>query len=424
MRSRGISAADLAILVVAADNGVQPQPIEALERAKQAGIPIIVAINKIDRASPKQVEAVRAELSRRGLMPEEWGGDTIFVPISALTGEGVEHLLEMVVLRAQLAGLQAFTDVPGVCYVLESRLEKGRGPVANVICRNGILRVGDNFLCGNQQGRVSSLYNTVGASVGQVGPSEPVQIAGFSELPRAGEVLRVVTEAELRAAVRQARSGEGEQRSHVSLEGLREGAIRVVLKTDTVSSREVLITALEKLSATTYAGIAILSSGVGPIFESDVELAADTGAYVYGLHVKVDQKTARLAQDLGVKIYTFDVIYKLLEQIEELAQRGRPVKKVIKKIGEALVLKIFDIKKLGIVAGARIVDGSCSKTSSVKIYRSGHLVGKGTISSLQRDKNAVKEVRKGFECAFMVNGFSEWQVDDRVECYDEVKEVE
>lgn len=424
VRARGISAADIVVLVVAADNGVQPQTIEALERAKQAGIPIIVAINKIDRASVKQIEDVRADLSRRGLMPEEWGGETIFVPISALNGDGVDHLLEMIILRSQIAELRAFTDVPAICYVLESRLEKGRGPVATVICRNGILRVGDSFLCGDEQGRVSSLYNAAGVSVQQLGASDPGQVAGFSDLPRAGDVLKVVPSTELRAEMRRVRSGESEQRPQAIVQSMREDAIRIVLKTDSVSSKEVLVSALEKLSGRTYAGIAILSVGVGPIFESDVEFAADTGAYIYSLHVKADQKTARLAQDLGVKVYTFDIIYKLLEHIEELAQRGKPVKKVIKKVGEALVLKVFDIKKLGIVAGARVIEGVCNKTSSVKVFRSSRLVGKGTITSLQRDKNMVKEVRKGFECAFMVDSFADWQVDDRIECYDEVKEIE
>lgn len=424
VRARGISAADIVILVVAADNGVQSQTIEALERAKRSGAPIIVAINKIDRASIKQIEDVRGDLSRRGLVPEEWGGDTIFVPISALKGDGVDHLLEMVVLRAQMSGLKAFTDIPAICYVLESRLEKGRGPVATVICRNGTLRVGDSFFCGDQQGRVSSLYDAHGKSVQYIGPSEPAQVAGFSDLPRAGDVLKVVHETEVRAEMRRVRALGDEQKSQTLVQSMREDAIKIVLKTDTVSSKEVLVAALEKLSGRTYAGIAIVSAGIGPIFESDVEFAADTGAYVYSLHVKADQKTARLAQDLGVKIHAFDIIYKLLEHIEELAQRGRPVKKVLKKIGEALVLKIFDIKKLGIVAGARVVDGVCSKTSSVKIFRANRLVGKGTILSLQRDKNAAKEVRKGFECAFMVDGFTDWQVDDRIECYDEVKETE
>lgn len=425
VRARGISAADIVILVVAADNGVQPQTIEALERAQKAKLPIIVAINKIDRASVKQIEGVRAELSKRGLVPEEWGGDVIYMPISALNGDGVDQLLEMIILRAKMAELKAFTDVPAICYVLESRLEKGRGPVATVICRNGLLKVGDSFLCGDTQGRVSSIYSAAGDQVMQIGPSEPAQVAGFTELPQAGDVLKAVPSTDLRAEMRRVRASGGmERKTQALVQSMREDAIRVVLKTDTMSSKEVLVGALEKLSGRTYAGIAILTVGVGPIVESDVEFAADTGSYIYSLHVKADQKTMRLAQELGVTIYTFDIIYKLLEQIEELAQKGKPIKKVIKKIGEALVLKVFDIKKLGMVAGARIIDGTCSKTSTVKVFRANRLVGKGSISSLQRDKNMVKEVRKGFECAFMVDGFTDWQVDDRIECYDEFKEGE
>lgn len=422
VRARGITAADIAILVVAADNGVQPQTIEALERAQKAGIPIIVAINKIDRASAKQIEDVKGDLSRRGLMPEEWSGETTYVPISALKGDGVDHLLEMVVLHAKMADLKAYLDVPAVGYVLESRFEKGRGAVATVICRNGKLKVGDSFLCGETQGRVSSLFDFSGKSVTTINPSEPAQISGFLDLPRAGDVLKVVPAENLR---RERSALATDKRSALSfVQSVKEHAIKVVLKVDTVSSKEVLISALEKLSSRTYSGISILSAGVGAITESDVEFAADTGAYIYGLHAKIDQKTMRLASELGVTVHIFDIIYKLLEQIEELAQKGKPVKKVLKKVGEALVLKVFDIKNLGIIAGARIVDGVCHKTSSVKIYRSNRNIGKGNISSLQRDKNNVKEVRKGFECAFMVDGFTDWLIDDRVECFDEVQEIE
>lgn len=422
VRARGITAADIAILVVAADNGVQPQTVEALERAQKAGIPIVVAINKIDRASAKQIEDVKGELSRRGLMPEEWGGETTYVPISALKGDGIDNLLEMVVLHSKMADLKAYLDVPAVGYVLESRLEKGRGAVATVVCRNGKLKIGDSFLCGDTQGRVSSLFDYSGKSVTVINPSEPAQVSGFLDLPRAGDVLKVVPAENLR---RERAAASADKRSTLSLvQTVKENSIKIVLKVDTVSTKEVLISALEKLSGKTYSGISILSAGVGAITESDVEFAADTGAYVYGLHIKIDQKTMRLANELGVTVNVFDIIYKLLEQIEELAQKGKPVKKVLKKVGEALVLKVFDIKNLGIVAGARIVDGVCHKTSSVKVYRSNRNIGKGSISSLQRDKNNVKEVRKGFECAFMVDGFTDWLVDDRVECFDEVQEAE
>ncbi len=418
MRSRGLSIADIAVLVVGVDNGVQPQTIEAYEMAKQAQVPIIVALNKIDKVTPKQIEDVRHSLVKIGLVPEEWGGETVFVPVSALKGDGVDQLLDMIMLQVKMIGLTSYIDVPALGFVLESRFEKGRGAVATVITRSGIMHVGDSFACGNSTGRISSMKNSRGISVKEVKPSEPVVIAGFSELPRAGDVFKIVP-------VGASKSVSAEERYTVAPTHLATslpGTMRLIVKSDTASGKEVLVSSLEKLSAKTHSGIIIISSGVGAITESDIALANDTKAVVYGLHVKMDSQAARLAQELQVTVKLFDIIYKLLETIEELSQRGKPVKKVIKKTGEALVLKVFDIKKLGVVAGAQMVDGVCNRNSTVKIFRDARLVGKGSISSLQRDRNSVKEVRKGFECAFMVDGFIDWQVDDRVECYSEVKE--
>ncbi|KKT23279.1 MAG: Translation initiation factor IF-2 [candidate division TM6 bacterium GW2011_GWF2_43_87] len=421
MRSRGLSIADLAVLVVGVDNGVQPQTIEAYELAKAAQVPIVVALNKIDKVTPKQIEEVRHALNKIGLVPEEWGGETVFIPVSALKGDGVDQLLDMLMLQAKMiGGLTSYLDVPSLGFVLESRFEKGRGPVATVINRTGVLRIGDSFVCGNAFGKVSSIKDFAGTSIKEAKPSEPIVIAGFSELPRAGDMFKVVPAAALKAEHIEERALSPSALTVASAP--RPGAIRVIVKADTASGKEVLVSSLEKLSAKAHSGVSIVASGVGTITESDIALAADTQAMVLGLHVKMDAQATRLAQEFQVTVKLFDIIYKLLEMLEELLQRGKPVKKVIKKTGEAVVLKVFDIKKLGIVAGAQMVDGTCNRNSTVKIFRSARLVGKGSISSLQRDRNSVKEVRKGFECAFMVDGFTDWQVDDRVECYSEVKE--
>lgn len=421
VRARGLRAADVAILVVAADSGVMPQTVEAIERAREAEVPLVVAINKIDRATPKQIDEVKASLAKLDLVPEEWGGSTVFVPISALKGDGVDDLLEMVVLQAQLNGLKTFLDVPADGFVLESRLEKGLGFVATVICRHGVLHVGDPFVCGTATGRVSSLRNALGVMVKEAMPSVPVQVAGFSELPQAGSAFMVGTLAtlgdRLTAETQQPKSAARVR----MLSAVDERTVRLVVKADTISSMEVLEGALGKISEKSYAGLAIVHSGVGPINESDVAFAADTGATIIGLHTKPEAKAARLAADLQVPVLLHDIIYRLIESVEVLANKGRPIKKTVKKIGEALVLKVFDIKNLGMVAGARVTNGLFQKNGTVKVYRANRLVGSGPIKSLQRDRNMVKEVRKGFECAFMVDDFSDWQVDDRVDCFVEVE---
>jgi translation initiation factor IF-2 len=417
VRARGVKTADVAILVVAADSGVQPQTLEAVELLKQAEVPVVVAVNKIDRATPKQIEQVKVDLSKHGLIPDDWGGQTVYVQISALNGTGVDELLGMVLLQAQEGGLSTYLDVPVFGYVIESRFEKGRGPVAIVICRQGVLRVGDCFTCGGLRGRVSSLKETSGKIVKSVNPSNPVIVAGFTEMPHTGDVLSVCAKDKHKAS-----DGVLAHRKAVDTTAFiaQEDAVRLIVKADSALSREVLIGALQKISQKSYAGFQIVNTGIGSITEGDVSLAADTRAMVVGLHVKIEPKAVYLSQKSQVQIKVFDIIYHLLEYLKDLGEKGRPVKKVTKKIGEAIVLKIFEIKKLGIVAGARMTDGHCLRTSTVKVYRAERLVGSGTISSLQRDRSAVKEVKKGFECAFMVNGFEAWEVDDRVECFEEV----
>lgn len=418
IRARGIKAADIAILIIAADDGIMPQTEEAINSAKAAGIAMVVAINKVDKASPAQVEAVKSQLARQNLVPEEWGGQTIIVPISAKTGQGVEDLLDVLVLQSQVMDLKANITVPPRGYVLESKFEKGRGPVATVICQHGILKIGDYFVAGEATGRVNSLVTSDGKRVQKVGPSVPVQIAGFSELPHAGDVFEVHSSKVLKKGIV---AGQ-QQRADLLLR--RAGAaqkadIDIILKTDNASSREAVAASLSRLTSK-HGSISIIQSGVGDITESDVMFAADTKSYIYGFGVKVQPNALDLVHKKGVVVKTFDIIYKLIEEVEALLESGKPIEMVTKKIGEATVLKVFDIKNLGVIAGSIVKEGRFIRNGKVKIYRGREKIGEGPIKSLQREKKAVKEVHTGFECGFMIEGFTDFQPDDRVECYEEV----
>lgn len=413
MRIRGAKVADIAVLIVAADDGVMPQTIEAIKQAKAAGLSIVVAINKIDKATPAQIETVKKQLAQHDLVLEEWGGSTVAVKLSAKTGAGVNDLLDILVLQSQLMELAAHPEMPAQGFVLESKIEKGRGPVATVICHNGTLKIGDRFIAGHTSGKVNSLVNSDGQRVFSVLPSVPVSVGGFDELPRVGDEFKVVSAQE-------ARTGK----ANISLEqkiGSRQApskdAINIIIKTEGVSSQEALIGSVSKISAKFKKDFYIVHAAVGAINESDIILASDTRSLIYGMHVKVEPNALALSQKLNVKIKLFDIIYKLLEDLENLIELGKPVKIIKKKIGEASVLKVFDIKNLGVIAGAQILSGRFSKDGTVIIWRGKQKVGEGSIKSLQRDKKAVKEVHTGFECAFLINGFDAWQVGDRVECF-------
>lgn len=421
MRVRGIKVADIAILVIAADDGVMPQTIEALNAAKSANIPIVVAINKIDKASPSQVESVKQSLTQYGLIPEEWGGQAICMPISAKTGKGVNELLDVLLLQSQMMDLYSQVNVPAKGYILEAKIEKGRGPVATVICQHGILKVGDYFFAGKVLGRVNSLVDSFGRRVQQVKPSIPVQVSGFDELPDVGDIFQAVPESDRKKAKEQALTAAQEGLALKAAH--KENALNIIIKADNVSSCQALLGSIGKIRIKDGKEFFVISSGVGNINESDVTLAKDTGSLIIGLHIKVEPNALLLTNKLSVKIKTFDIIYKLLENLEEVATASKQVKMILKKIGEAVVLKVFDIKGLGVIAGALVKSGKFSKDGKIYVWRGKHKIGEGKIQSLQRDKKAVKEVNTGFECAFLIANFSDWQVDDRAECYLEVPAV-
>jgi len=414
IRGRGAGVADIAILIIAADDGVMPQTIEAIKHAKSAKIPIIVAINKVDKVEKSRVDGILQSLAQYDLLPEEWGGDVIVVPISAKFGQGVDQLLEMIILRSQLMELTADIEGPAKGYILESRPEKGRGSVGTVLCNHGNLKIGDFFLCGKTGGKVSSLVNSSGQRVKVVGPSVPVQVAGFDDLPEVGAFFEVVSEAEYRKA----KSKTGDRRA--AQRPLVEGAINLLVKADTNSSKEALIGAIAKLGKKIGCDFNIIHSAVGDVSESDIMLASNTSAIIYTFHVKVEHNAQALAQRQGVLIEVYDVIYKLLDSLEELAEKGKEVEKVLSKIGEAVVRKVFDIKGVGVIAGCYVKDGRIVRNGTVTIWRGKNKIGSGPISSLQRERRVVKEAHAGFECGIIIDGYTDWAVDDRVECFLEV----
>jgi translation initiation factor IF-2 len=412
IRVRGVKTADIAILIVAADDGIMPQTIEAIKAARQMDVPIVVAINKVDKVDPMRLEVVKRQLAEQDLLPEEWGGQVVVMPISAKTGKGVEELLEMIDLQAQLMELKADYAGHAKGYVLESKLEKGRGAVSTVLLQQGRLRIGDYFRAGAVSGRVSSMIDSYGKQLKEVGPTNPVRVAGFDGLPNAGDFFESLSKKDARKP-----RAEVEQEVNQGVV-LREKAIKLIVKTDTISSKEALLDSITKLSKKIkHLDIAIIASGVGDITERDVTLASNTGAAIIGLHVKTEPNAVQLAQRLSLSISLFDIIYKLLEYLQESAEKKKEVKMISKKVGEAVIRKVFDIKKLGIVAGCAVKDGIFVRTGSVVVWRGKHKVGEGLITSLQREGKNVKEVHAGFECAFMAEGLIDFAEDDRVECF-------
>ncbi len=422
IRQRGVRAADIAVLMIAADDGVKPQTVEAIKIIKEIKVPVVVAINKIDKAEKTRIETIKRQLAQYDLVPEDWGGTTVCMPISAKTGEGVDALLDILVLQAQLLELRAVKKAPARGYVLESKLEKGRGPVATIICRQGSMAVGDYFVCGNTTGHVNSLVDSYGHHVKQAGPSIPVQVAGFSTAPALGDYFQVISRQEfLKMRTVQEKMKKGAVVTNFGA----ENAVKLIIKTDTDSSREALTDEIRKVEKHDKHEINIIASGVGTISESDVEFAYDTGSIIIALHTKAEVKAMSLAVQRQVPIHYFDIIYKLIEFLQEYVKNAnQKVVIVTKKIGEASVLRVFDIKNVGVIAGAYVKEGRFTRDGSVVVWRGKEKIGKGKITSLQREKKTVKEVHAGFECGFAVDGFSEWEVDDRVECYAEQRTFE
>jgi len=413
IRQRGIKVADLVVLVVAADDGVMPQTIEAIKYAQSLQVPMVVVLNKIDRVDSARIEVVKRQLNQYGVTVEDWGGDIVCVPISAKFGTGVDQLLEMLSLQAQIMELRAEIDVPASGYILESSLEKGRGVVATVITQAGILRLGDYFVCGTTSGHITSLINSHGQRVKEASTSIPIQVAGFNERPEAGDFFEIIP----KDRYLKVKSSAADNKPLINKHFVYKNGINILVKADNHSSLEAVVDGIDKLSKKSAKGFNIMRYAVGNVGEGDIEFAYNTAARIVCFNVKAESNAQELADAKKVTISYYGIIYKLLEDLDALAESQKEVEIVRTKIGEATILKVFDIKKIGVIAGALLRDGRFTRDGLVVVWRGKTKVGEGKISSLQRDKKSVKEVFAGFEFAFMVHNFSDWLVDDRVECF-------
>jgi translation initiation factor IF-2 len=426
MRARGANVTDIVVLVVAADDGLMPQTLEAISHAKAAKVQILVAINKIDLASANP-DRVKTQLQEKGLAPEDWGGETICVPVSATKGTGVDQLLEMISLQAEVLELKSDPKATPRCNVIEAQIEQGRGPTATVIVRMGTLRVGDAFICGNYWGKVKQLINDAGKPVKEAGPAMPVKVLGFSGLPNAGDEL-VVMENERAARtlgeerLMEIRSNKLAAPQRATLENLfaniadgQRPALRIVLKGDVQGSVEALVGALGDIPQSKVS-LDIIHSAVGPITESDVLLASASNAVIIGFSVKVESNASSVSKREGVQVKLYSIIYELIDQIKEaMAGMLEPeLRETV--IGHAEVKQVFDLSK-GKVAGCYVTDGRISRTARARLLRKKQPVYDGGVGTLRRFQDDVKEVRAGLECGIKLGDYSEYQAEDVIECY-------
>jgi translation initiation factor IF-2 len=426
MRARGAQATDIVILVVAADDGVMPQTQEAINHARAANVPIIVAVNKIDRPEA-DADRVKRELSNLNLVPEEWGGQTIFVPTSAKTGTGIDQLLEMTALQSEILELKANAARAAKGVIIESRLDRGRGPVATALIQNGSLREGDAVVVGSYSGRVRSLIDPAGKKVKMAGPSDPVEIQGLSGVPAAGDVLVAVSDerkARQIATMRLEREkAKGKTATRITLEGLQKQIqtgevkeLRLILKADVQGSVEALAESLERLS-TDEVKLKVIHSSVGMITESDVMLASASNALVLGFNVKAEPKAATQAQANGVDIRSYNVIYEAINDLKA-ALAGMLAPEIRETaLGKAQVRQIFVISKLGPICGSYVQEGKIVRNARVRVRRGDEVVGQGTVGSLKRFKDDVREVLAGLECGIGVDGVNGIQPGDLLEVY-------
>lgn len=429
MRARGAQVTDIVIIVVAADDGVMPQTKEAVDHAKAAGVPIVVAVNKMDKPGANP-DRIMSEMSDLGIMPEEWGGDTIFAKISAKTGEGVSDLLETMLLVAEMQELRANPDALASGTVIEAKLDKGRGPVATLLVQRGTLHTGDSIVVGSSYGRVRKMTNDRGMEIKGAEPSCPVEIIGLNDVPRAGDVFMTYPnykKAQEIASHRLEKQIEKErnQTSAMSLEDLakkvEEGDIQeinVLIKADVQGSAEALKASMEKLDVDTVR-VNVIRSTVGTISESDIMLASASNALIYGFNIRPSAAIRKKAEEEGVEIRLHNIIYKALEELEG-AMKGllAPVyEEVI--IGQAEVRQIYKVSKVGTIAGCMVTDGCVKRDCKVRLIRDGIVIYEGKLGSLRRFENDAKEVNSGFECGMTIENYNDIKVDDIIEAYED-----
>ncbi len=429
MRARGAKVTDIVVLVVAADDGIMPQTMEAIEHARAAGVPLIVALNKIDVPNANQ-DKVLGELSERGLVPEVYGGDTVTVPVSAKTGEGIEELLENIVVVAELEDLKANPKAPASGYVIEGERDPGRGPVATLLLNRGTLNKGDAVLAGTAYGRVRAMLDYTGKRIKDAGPGTPVEILGLSAVPEAGTRFEVLEHERLardraqqaEAATRRQELAQGGARRTLE-ELLGEGGtqdLNLVVKADVAGSVEALKEALAKLS-TEEVRVNIVRSGVGALTDSDVMLASASDGILLGFNVRPTNTAKQVADREGVEIRTYDVIYKALEEIEA-AMRGMLAPEIQEReTGTAEVRQIFRVPNVGVVAGCMVTAGEIFRNNRVRVVRDGSVVYEGNIASLKRFRDDARSVREGFECGVGVENFNDVKEGDVLEFFETVE---
>ncbi|KTD34777.1 Translation initiation factor IF-2 [Legionella moravica] len=431
MRARGAQATDIVVLIVAADDGAKPQTIEAIQHAKAAKVPIIVAINKMDKPDADP-EKVMNELAVHEVIPEAWGGDTMFVSISAKTGMGVDDLLDAILLQSEVLELTALTDGAAKGVVIESRLDKGRGPVATVLVQSGTLHKGDILLAGFQYGRVRALVGDNGDMVDSAGPSIPVEVLGLSAIPHAGDEAVVVPDEKKAREVALFRQGKFRdvklaRRQKSSIEGIMENmtateskVLNIVLKADVQGSIEAISDALVKLS-NDEVKVEVISNGVGGITESDVHLAIASNAILIGFNVRADASAKRLAEQESVSLHYYSVIYDIVDQIKGALTGMLAPQFKEEIIGIAEVRDVFKSPKIGAIAGCMVIEGSIKRNNPIRVLRSNVVIYEGTLESLRRFKDDVVEVRQGFECGIGVKNYNDVKPGDLIEVYETVE---
>lgn len=430
MRARGASVTDIVIIIVAADDGVMPQTREAIDHAKAAGVPIIVAVNKIDKPTAN-VERVLTEMSSAGIQPEEWGGDTMFVKISAATGEGIDDLLERILLLSEMAELKANPNRYAIGTVIESKLDKNSGVITNLLIQNGTLRLGDPIVIGSSAGKVRTLTSDKGDSLVEALPSTPVSITGLSESPSAGDkFMAFENEKKAKKVAEQRKELEKERNSkpktNISLNDLfsrkeaGEKEINIILKADVKGSEEAVKNSLLKLDVEGMK-INVIRSGIGAISESDVVLAEASNAIIIGFNIRPDHKITETAKDKGIDIRLYDIIYKVVEEMEA-ALKGKLEPEFEEKVlGEAEVRKLFKFSKVGTIAGSYVTSGIIKRNAKARVIRDGVVVIDSTIASLAREKDQAKEVKQGLECGITIENFNDIKEKDIIEAYELVE---
>ena len=427
MRSRGAKATDVVVLVVAADDGVKPQTEEAVQHARSAGVPMVVAITKVDKPNI-DLDRVRSELANLGVISDAWGGDTQFVEVSAHTGKGIEDLLEAILLQAEILELKAFVDAPGKGVVIESRLDKGRGPVASVLVQNGTLKVGDVVLVGQEFGRVRALIDEMSQSVKSAGPSIPVEILGLNGVPEAGDEFVVVADEKKAKEVAMFRR-ERHKDNKVALQQNNKvesmfagigradvGVMNIVLKTDVRGSLEAIVSSLHKLG-TDEVKVNIVSSGVGGISETDAQLAATSKARIIGFNVRADKSAREIIENEGLELRYYNIIYNVIDDVKAVLGGMLSPEMREEILGVAEVRDVFNSPKFGQIAGSMVIEGTVHRNKPIRVLRNNVVIYEGELESLRRFKDEASSVRMGMECGIGVKNYNDVQIGDKIEVY-------